>query len=406
MSDELLQVPVGPAAGRWVTRSGCRHLLAVVHTVTTGNRLLDVLPVLESDFRIQVVFTRGPDIFGNGVERFLSRLGGVVLPWAQVTQMRFDLALSAAYGGIGELHAPVMVLPHGAGFNKYPAPVPGGRLVRRGAFGLTPELLVQDGRLVPASIALSHAEQLDRLGRSCPEAVPAAVVVGDPCFDRVTASMARRAEYRRALGVVGAQKLVVVSSTWGDRSLLGCRPELLSGLAALPRPDYRVVAVLHPNIWFGHGGWQVGSWLAGCRRAGLDVVEPEAGWQAAIVAADAVVGDHGSVTFYAAAAGVPVLLGAFPAGELDPSSAVAVLGRLAPKVNADQPLTEQVERVLAHRGEDWHGRILGLVSSEPGRSAGLVRRAMYRLMGLTEPPGPARSDPFGLPTLAEWQGAR
>src|SRR4051812_39517861 len=115
---EWCQVPIGVDAARWVTRRSSRTVLVVVHTVTSGQRLLDVVRLLEGDLRVQVVFTTGPDVFNNGVPEFLRRVGGVVLPWRQATQHRFDLAVAAAYGGIEDIHAPLVVVPHGAGFNK------------------------------------------------------------------------------------------------------------------------------------------------------------------------------------------------------------------------------------------------------------------------------------------------
>ena len=36
---EWRQVPVGPDAGRWITSTGCKTVLVVVHTVTMAQRL-------------------------------------------------------------------------------------------------------------------------------------------------------------------------------------------------------------------------------------------------------------------------------------------------------------------------------------------------------------------------------
>jgi hypothetical protein len=94
---EWRYVPVGPDADRWVTRTRCRIVLVVVHTVTSGQRLMDVVRLLGPDMRIQVVFTAAPDVFSAGVSEFLETVGGVVVPWLQATQLQFDLALAASY---------------------------------------------------------------------------------------------------------------------------------------------------------------------------------------------------------------------------------------------------------------------------------------------------------------------
>ena len=107
---EWLPVPVGIDAPRWVTRADCRNVLVIVHTVASGLRLLDVVELIESDSRVQVVFSQAPDAFGNGVADFLRAVGGVVLPWQQARRERFDLALAAAYGDLHEVHAPLLVM--------------------------------------------------------------------------------------------------------------------------------------------------------------------------------------------------------------------------------------------------------------------------------------------------------
>src|SRR2546423_8587492 len=122
---DWVQVPVGLGAPRWVTRPPARTVLVVVHSVVCGQRLMDVLRLLDGDGRVQVVFTRGPEVFGHGVDDLLSRVGAATVPWQQATQTRFDLAVAAGYEGLADLHAPVLVVGHGAGFNKRVPAVPG-----------------------------------------------------------------------------------------------------------------------------------------------------------------------------------------------------------------------------------------------------------------------------------------
>ena len=56
------------------------------------------------------------------------------------------------------------------------------------------------------------------------EAVEAAVVVGDPCIDRLVASLPRRPDYRRSLGVDEQHELAVVSSTGPGTASSGTGP--------------------------------------------------------------------------------------------------------------------------------------------------------------------------------------
>jgi hypothetical protein len=244
--------------------------------------------------------------------------------------------------------------------------------------------------LVPSSIVLSHPEQLARLELDCPEAVPAVVLAGDPCLDRILASRPWRAWYRRSFGVDDTTKLVVVTSTWGRDSLFGRDAELLTRLLAeLPMDEYRVAAVLHPNVWHGHSPWQVRTWLSRCERAGLIVLPPREGWRAALVAADLVIGDHGSVTFYGAALGPPVLLAAFPFEDVDDRSPVAQLGHAAPHLVSGRPLLPQIEWAIDKHDPESYSKITAQASSDPGESARLLRTEFYRLLNLPEPNTPA-----------------
>jgi hypothetical protein len=226
---------------------------------------------------------------------------------------------------------------------------------------------------VPAAIVLANDDEFALLADACPEAVPRAVVAGDLCLDRLRASLPRRAEYRAAAGVGPDEQLVTISSTWSPRSTFGSR---ISVYRAVSR-ECRAAAVLHPNIWQVHGAWQVRAWLADC--PGLIVVPPEEGWRAMVVASDAVVGDHGSVTQFAAAVGVPVVLAATP--PVRPGSLADLLAGQAPRLDLGKPIVAQAKRVSL------------TISSRPGEAAVLLRRTCYRLLDLPEPARKCGAEP-------------
>ncbi|MGW2486719.1 hypothetical protein ACWCV9_05785 [Streptomyces sp. NPDC001606] len=410
-----LRVPVGADAERWVTRVRCRRVLFVVHNVTSATRLLDVLPLFDGDLRVQMFATcTGSSPFLAGVPELLARAGLPVLPWEQALATRFDLAVSASYGGeLGLIQGKLAVLSHGVGYNKRLATPDGGHRPQAPVFGLSPDWLLHDGRPLASATVLSHPEQLERLRAACPQAAPTAVLAGDPCYDRILAALPQRDRFRRALGVAKDRRLIVVSSTWAPRSLFGgpatdgtgtpgaddLLPWLLSRLAAeLPADEYRTTAVLHPNIWYGHGPGQVRAWLDTARRAGLDAISPLDGWRQALIAADCVLGDHSSVTYYAASIGVPVLLGAFPQADLDPDSPVAALGRTAPRLVRRGSLRDQIDRAIDTHDPGRYKELAEQTSSAPGESAALLRRMFYDLMDLPEPEGrPALLQPLPLP---------
>ncbi|MFB7633948.1 hypothetical protein ACFC0M_23815 [Streptomyces sp. NPDC056149] len=400
-------VPLRLDVDRWVTRPVRKKLLAVVHTVTAGQRLLEAVQLVDADPQVQVVFTAAPDVFGHGVDLFLSRLKGLVVPWSQAVNIRFDLALAASYSGLHELHAPVIVLPHGVGHNKFVS-APTGRRgsgatpADRGVYGLSRQRLMRDGEVVPEVIVLSHEEELGRLGRECPEALPFAEVVGDPCFDRMVASLPSRALYREALSTSSRQQLVLACSTWGPESLLGQQWDLLDRLVTeLPREEFQIAVLLHPNIWSTHSEWQVGSWFAGLRRSGVNLISQHADWCGPMTAADFVVGDHGSVLLYGTMTGAPLLMGGSATLELAPGSPMAELRSIAPRIHADRPLLRQLRRAAAAHRAERYAHLAARITSEPGRFARRMRALIYRKLRLRAPAVRLTTDPAPLPVTVE-----
>jgi len=365
------------SAQQWRTVRTERTVLAVVHNTTAATRLFDILPLFANDPRVETVFTcPGSSAFTEGTDEFLARAGITrLVPWKQAVRRRSDLAIAASYGGdLHEITAPLMVVPHGMGYNKY---------LGDGVFGLSSPWLLHRDRLVPSIIVLSHTEQLARLAAACPRALVAATVAGDPCFDRMVASRPLRESYRQAFGVRPGQRLIVISSTWGDSSLYGRDPGLVSRLASrLDLDSYRLAVALHPNITVEHTRWQVRMWLEDCARAGVFVLPSEELWSAALLAADLTIGDHGSVSFYSAALGTPLLLAAAPASAVDPESAIAKLMRLAPRFDPDRDPARQIEDAIGTHDPKRLAEATCLTTSRPGESAHVLRETIYRWLKL------------------------
>lgn len=264
---------------------------------------------------------------------------------------------------------------------------------------LDQHVLVRRGQLLPAALVLSSESELQDLERSCPQALPVAAVAGDICFDRLTASLPYREQYRAALGMRAGEQLVTVTSTWRRESAFGQYADLFDRLlTGLPREQYRVAAILHPNIWTVHGAWQVRAWLVDSIRAGLMIIPPEEGWRAAVVAADWVIGDHGSVTQYAAGAtDVPVLLAAFPDHDIRPGSLADIVARSAPRLRLDRPLSPQLSAAAGTRDPQRQVPVRELITARPGQAGAILRQTMYRLMDLPEPDRPVPVAPVPLP---------
>jgi hypothetical protein len=391
MGSEMAAVPMDAGAW-WLTVRADRRVLMMAPTMTSVQRVLDIADLFEGDLRVQLLFTVSPSMLGDGAEEMLRGLGVPLVPWRQAVAQRYDLAVTANLGGIAEVDAPVAVFGHGASRNKQAKPRGRGSMpVPLQVHGFTRSALVQGGMLVPSAVALGHDRELALLAEECPEALPVARVVGDPCYDRIVAGRELRGAYRDALGLEPGEKLVVACSTWGDRSLLGSAPHQLEQLVErLPRPGYRVVLLTHPNVVAAHGAYQLRAWWGRLADRGLIITRPEEAWEPLLIAADYVVGDHGSVTLYAAGLGVPVLLGAYHASAVHPGSGAAALAAVAPRLVGSVPVVEQ----LTQAGEEFDAAamagVAGLISSEPGAFARHTRSLLYGMLGLGQPATPAR----------------
>ncbi|AGM04735.1 hypothetical protein [Amycolatopsis keratiniphila] len=393
--------PIGTGAEARVTLAGCRTALVIVPTLTAGTRLLDIVPLLESDHRVQVVFTV-PHTTDQwpGVEEFVRARHGLLMPWAQAVHHTFDLVLAASHRHLEQIRGPVLLVGHGAGTMKSYLYSRKAETPALPATGLDRELLTYRGRILPSALALATEEEREALGSLCPEALPVAVVAGDICLDRMIDGGRFREHYRRALGVKPRRRLVTISSTWSTDSVFGRVPGLCKAiLDALPATRYSVAAVLHPNVWTVHGRRQVTAWLSDCVEAGLRLIPPDHGWQATMVASDWVIGDHGSTTAYAAAIGCPVTMAAEPGDRLRPGSIADLVREAAPTLEAG-PLPAQEEAAIRRR-ERLSAVIGAAISSRPGQAAGILRSAMYRLLGLPEPECPPMVPPLPVPLPVE-----
>ena len=371
----------------WLTVRPERRVLVVAPTMTSVHRLLDIAALFWGDMRVQLRFTVPPNPLGDGAEALLRTFEVPLLPWQQAVNRRYDLAITANLGGMAEIDAPVAFFSHGASRNKLAGPRGRGSIpVLSKVPAFARSALVQNGMLVPSAIAVGHERDLGMLAEDCPEALPVARVVGDPCFDRIAAGRRLRATYRRALGLKPKEKLIVVTSTWSGASLLGGASHQVERLVEQLRgPGYRVVLLIHPNVVAAHGAYQLHAWCSHLVRSGLILTRAGQPWEPFLIAADYIVGDHGSVTLYGSLAGVPVLLGAYDEAHVHPDSGAAALAALAPRLVGSVPIPEQ----LTQAGEQFDAvsmaRVAALISSEPGGFARHTRSLLYGMLGLGQP---------------------
>ncbi|MFI9380416.1 hypothetical protein [Kutzneria sp. NPDC052558] len=367
----------GGDESRWQTRSPRHTVVFAGRTTTSTIRLLETLWFFGSDDRVRLRFTvNETSRFSVGAREVLGAAGvRRLIPWPQLRRTRYGLLVSASENlDFHELHSDqrVLVLPHGIGFNKIVPSADGPRLA-----GLPPVAALRTGRV---KVVLAHPDQHRQLVAACPEIDGHTVVTGDPTFDRLRASRRLAEHYRHDLGA-GDRRVVFLSSTWGEGSQLGRARNLATRLlGTLPADRYQVVMAVHPNVWVEHD-IDVHRWLRHAVKAGLVLLPPERGWHAALVAADLVIGDHGSISLYAAALDKPLLLTGY-GDEVVPGTPVDRLGRLARRLDHDVDLRKQVDAAVAEHDPGRLAPITGQVFAHVGDATTRLRDELYRELDL------------------------
>lgn len=374
-----------------------RKVLFVVRTATTLVRLLDIGRSLFSDIRVQVVFTiaDGRSAFATNLEDRIRASGGVFIPWDQACATEFDLAISLSSNGpLHLIHAPLLLLSHGPGRTKTLG-------TEAGAGSYWHSLLKR--REYPLVIGLTSMEEVAVFSEEARAAASTSSnvrfeVVGDVVLDELHDTMMVREHLRRKMGVNG-KKLITLSSSWSDVAAFPADPQLATRLlASLPADEYAVTSILHPNIWVGHGEWQVRTWLADAIDAGLILVPFEASWQTATVMADRFMGDHGSVTLYAQLLGIPTRRIASPTKQMRMRFPLVREMAKAPLVTS---LAEALcfcsspeERLMSSEEAE---RLQRLFVANVGSSRDALRELAYSLMRLEPPESTPRCQVPSLP---------
>ncbi|WP_435888917.1 translation initiation factor 2 [Streptomyces niveus] len=368
-------------------------------------RLLDLLPVFAGDARVSRVFTLVPGSdFGVDALAAVERVGARSVPWDEACRDTYDLIVTASPKG--ELHllrGPRVLLPHGAGFGK----TFHGEGSADAPSGLDPEYLMPHGAPPPALHALAHPGQIDRLATLSPRAAARAAVVGDPTLERILASLPLRESFRAALGT-GARRLIVLTSTWGGESLLRRRPDLPFELAArLPQDAYQLGLIVHPNEWSRTGEFELSERLAPALDAGMVLARPYEDWASVLVAADALITDHGSTALYYAAALDGPVLAAYDGGdELIPGSPMAELLAHTPHLGRGEEVEEALESYRVGTGRAAAASAFLLPAATGAAAAGAaaqgsalerLRLELYRLIGLSPPVAPVTARLLPIP---------
>ncbi|MEV5984963.1 translation initiation factor 2 [Streptomyces sp. NPDC052051] len=355
-------------------------MLLAARSAVALYRLLDAAPALSGDDRITRLFTLVPGSdFGIDVLSAIETVGGRLVPWSEACSRSYDLVLAASpKGDLRLLRGRHVLLPHGAGYNKS---IPGEG--SQPASGLDPTFLIRDDDTAPLALhAVAHPEHITRIAAADQRAADRAKVVGDPTLERLLASRSLRDRYRAALGT-GPRKLLALVSTWGPESLLRQSPDLPARLAArLSHDECQLALIVHPNEQSLLGTYELTERLAPALDAGMLLASPHEEWASLLIAADALVTDHGSAALYYCAAEDRPVVSAYQGGvELIPGSPMDGLLRRIPRLSSADLVEEALDAYRPGTGRE----VARTAFAQQGRALNLLRSELYALLGLTPP---------------------
>lgn len=350
-----------------------RRILIVANGELVLMRLANLARSILADMRLQVVFTIPVPRFrcSTRLEELVTRLRLPYLSWDRAVREHFDLAISSsALEELPDLTCPMLILSHGPGHTK--------------AISLASRSATHEDWLSRRRENRPYREillaSIEERGLFPDDAACAFTAVGDVEFDALLASRGRRPRFRDALGT-GDRTLVTLSSTWHDNSLFGRSPRLVEELlATFPANRYCFALILHPSVWITHGEWQVETWLRNALRAGLRLIPYDRGWHAAVLAADRVIGDFGSVSLYSNMLDIPTCFYRISEHDVNPELTVvreALGGRQARGTQDVLDFIGEGDPTPAP-GEDARRRAFANL----GHAAESLARVVYQRIGL------------------------
>jgi hypothetical protein len=310
--------------------------------------------------------------FNNHVAAMFDALGAQLVKHGEL-DVHVDFIMTATENAnVDDVHAPIFYLPHGVGMHK--------NLPISGKVGMKVSGTVD--QLRPNSVVgMSYGSSQN------------GVLVGDPSYDQMLNSGHLVHVYRKVLGV-RQRKLIVIASTWSEHSLMGRFPKLAAELLSqLDYDEYALAIVMHPNIWDYDSALEIERIFRHEVSSGACIIKPDQGWQATLLAADVVIGDHGSLSLYAAAIGKPLLLTS-KTSQTTENTVMDTLLDHAPILIPELDIAQQIHAVLAlpnlqHIGQ----RAFPL----PRQSLSIIQKISYQRLNLV-PLAPPEELPAAKPS--------
>ena len=363
------------ALHRLVRRRHPRRILLVAQNRLMATYLNEVGRAVKGDANLSFHLTVAPVYLSQDEGRALA--GDIGLPYVTCRRSRrmwWDLLIFADHCGDHPWHPsiPTIRVQHG--------------LVSAKTFG-TGEPYVyarrhnqRNGRAVYTRIFESSESHRTRMVRRYPELVGRVAVVGSLRADALLERSRSRDAIRREQGFRPADRVVILASTHGEKSLLETMgvPLLDEAEALMRRSVWRFIVCAHPLIW------REPSWEARLRALaarGFGVVEPNGNWIDALVAADCMIVDHTSLLAFFALLGRPIIPVPVPDHLLEPHNPVTKIRSLVPLLREPSGLEAALEEAWTRYPHHELSVISPEIVTYPGEARSRCRAELQQLLG-------------------------
>lgn len=366
-----------PPRARRAEADSRKHVLLTAHNELMARYLREVADIVGQDRRVELALARAPFVDrGVPLEEIESRLGAPAIPFGRALMKEWDLVISADHYPAFLFHPRIkkLFVSHGIAVG----------LIREGSDYVYGERsITRSGEPLYAKMfAAGPAEQAFALGVN-PRLEGAVSVVGSIETDAFLARNRRREEIRADLGVDPSDTVVIIMSTWGERSLIETVGLSLVEEAKRLEDGFHFILTIHPNNYTRAArGRDWSRFMAEQRGDRVSVVGPREPVFDYLVAADIAVTDYTSLALYFAQLVRPLVFVRIDRSRFAADAPILRLYDLCPKLDEVSDLRHRLEEALKSYPLRRLEELAGETVAYRGRARQRVAEEIYGLLGL------------------------
>lgn len=191
-----------------------------------------------------------------------------------------------------------------------------------------------------------------------------------------------RNKIRKNLKVPANKKVVFITSSWGDDSLIArCGTEFYNNLTKLSK-TYHFVVTVHPHNYkkLHHRGTVTDNTFKQLKIAGGIVLAPEEDWVPFLACSDLLVTDHTSLSLYFVALKRPIICLKLPFGLGVENAEMYRMQNISISISGEKELKEALEVALSSKVSREHLFLAEDICSNQGEAWKYIRSEVHKVL--------------------------